>query len=71
MLLGISLLSFRRFWMANALRDPMGHKERGLQMIYGGCWNFVGNLTQMTDRLSTPSFSVCKTPRDYLGHRLT
>ena len=51
---------FRRSWMVNALgnlKEPKGH---GSQLIYGGCWNFVGNLNRVTDQVSTLRFGVCK-----------
>jgi hypothetical protein len=56
---------FSRSCVENALRDLKMREGCGSQMVYGGCWNSVGNLNRVTDQASGPCSSVCRALRDH------
>jgi hypothetical protein len=56
--------------VANVLRDLKGREGRGSQMVYGGCWNFVGKLNRVTDQVSILCSGVCRALRDRMWMRM-
>ena len=45
-------------WKVNDPGDLEERKGRGSRMIYGGCWNVVGDPNPLTVQLSRPYFSA-------------
>jgi len=51
-------LLFGKSWRGSALGDRRERMGYGLQTMYGGCWNAVGNLNHMNVRASKRYFNA-------------